>query len=411
MTGRTIFEQLSTIDEELILDGAPGEKTKKNKRSIKINWKGLATCAAMLLVCVGSFFIYKKNYAVAATVSIDVNPSIEIKVNESEKVLEVTPLNEDAMAVIGNMDFKGSSIELTVNALVGSMYSKGYIDDVTNSILLTIESDKDTTLLCEKLTAEVEALIHSDGFDGSVISQMVTNNEALKALAEKYGISAGKAQLINTIVGAHPDRQFEELVPLTITELCLILGEDNFTNSNVSVNDNPSNSGYIGEEAALKKVTEHFEYMGVSPDNLKGLAVKLKVHEGTIVYEIKYRMEYYGENHFSWKAGYTHRINAVTGKLLDYNLPKTPAMLRFVEVKEGQFSHKDGVKVINAKYTLEVSSDGLYYEGIYCDLFHITEDGGMAYYYMFEKDGYNYRVKFDSITGELVELSKSKIKK
>ena len=48
----------------------------------------------------GGGLFYQRANAVASVVSLDVNPSIELKVNRSEKVLVCTPLNEDAKAIL-----------------------------------------------------------------------------------------------------------------------------------------------------------------------------------------------------------------------------------------------------------------------------------------------------------------------
>ena len=82
---------------------------KKNKQWIR----RLAAAAAVLAVVVGAFAgltVYKANYAIASTVSLDVNPSIEIQINEKERVLAVHALNNDAEIVIGQMEFEGSSL-------------------------------------------------------------------------------------------------------------------------------------------------------------------------------------------------------------------------------------------------------------------------------------------------------------
>ena len=142
----------------------------------------IAACFALIVVGSLGYTGYRHNYTVASTISFDVNPSLEIKVNEQEKVLEVLPLNEDAKTVIGTMDFRGSSLELTVNALVGSMLTKGYLNDVTNSILISVDGKNDTTALREKLTAEVASLLHTDSFDGSVITQSLKGNAEIKSL-------------------------------------------------------------------------------------------------------------------------------------------------------------------------------------------------------------------------------------
>ena len=51
-----------------------------------------------------------------SVIMLDVNPSVSISVDAEEKVLAVTPLNADGNIVVGDMDFTGSSLDVTVNA-------------------------------------------------------------------------------------------------------------------------------------------------------------------------------------------------------------------------------------------------------------------------------------------------------
>ena len=63
--------------------------------------------------------------------SLDVNPSIELTLNRSEKVLACTPVNEEAQAILADMDgggdLKGAKLDVAVNAIVGSLVRKGYL--------------------------------------------------------------------------------------------------------------------------------------------------------------------------------------------------------------------------------------------------------------------------------------------
>lgn len=62
----------------------------KTKKPTKRKWTSLiAACLAVMLLGGGLF--YQQVNAVASVVSLDVNPSIELKVNRSEKVLVCTP--------------------------------------------------------------------------------------------------------------------------------------------------------------------------------------------------------------------------------------------------------------------------------------------------------------------------------
>lgn len=84
--------------------------------------------------------LYGSRFAVESTVSLDVNPSIEIQVNAKEHVLKVEPKNEDGRKVVGEMDFSGSSLDVTVNALIGSMLRNGYLNENANSILVSVDT-------------------------------------------------------------------------------------------------------------------------------------------------------------------------------------------------------------------------------------------------------------------------------
>ena len=57
------------------------------KKTVNRKWTTLvAACLAVMLLCGGGVF-YQQAHAVASVVSLDVNPSIELKVSKSEKVL------------------------------------------------------------------------------------------------------------------------------------------------------------------------------------------------------------------------------------------------------------------------------------------------------------------------------------
>ena len=130
------------------------------KKTTKRRWTSLiAACLAVMLLGGGLF--YQQANAVASVVSLDVNPSIELKVNRSEKVLVCTPLNEDAKAILADMsngaDLKGAKLDVAVNAIVGSLVRNGYLDSISSAIMISVE-DKDTAR-AEKLQRELSSTV------------------------------------------------------------------------------------------------------------------------------------------------------------------------------------------------------------------------------------------------------------
>ena len=98
-----------------------------------------AACAALVLLGAGGGLAYHQSYAVASVVSLDVNPSIELKVNRAERVISCTALNTEAAAVLfdmnGGADLKGTKLDVAVNAIVGALVREGYLDSVSSAIL------------------------------------------------------------------------------------------------------------------------------------------------------------------------------------------------------------------------------------------------------------------------------------
>ena len=114
------------------------------KEEKKIHKKNLIiSLSACLAVCVCLFIglgYFNNNVKVASIIGIDVNPSVELKVNKNEKVLDVIANNDDAKVILEGMDLKGSDINVAVNALIGSMVKNGYIDELANSILISVDN-------------------------------------------------------------------------------------------------------------------------------------------------------------------------------------------------------------------------------------------------------------------------------
>ena len=239
-----------------------------------------AAAAVLLLCAVLAGGAWQVQHTVASTVSLDVNPSIGIQVNRRQRVRQVTPLNDDGAAVVGNMDFSGSTLEVTVNALIGSMLRGGYLSDLANSILVSVDdADQDRAArLRQQLSDEIAALLQTDGFSGAVLSQTITADRELQELAQSNSITPGKAQLIRQITAQNSFYSFEELAGLSINQLNLL----NSSLDNVSYQGQASDKAYIGSDAALQAALGH---AGVLPEAAACCEAELDFDDGVMLYE------------------------------------------------------------------------------------------------------------------------------
>ena len=195
------------------------------KKTVNRKWTTLvAACLALMLLCGGGVF-YQQAHAVASVVSLDVNPSIELKVNRSEKVLSCTPLNEDAKAILADMsngaDLKGAKLDVAVNAIVGSLVRNGYLDSISSAIMISVE-DKDTARaekLQRELTSAVDGVLQTSEAKASVLTQTLTQDAGLEQQARENSISTGKAALVNRVLALNPALKFDALAKLSVEEL------------------------------------------------------------------------------------------------------------------------------------------------------------------------------------------------
>ena len=194
------------------------------KKTTKRRWTSLiAACLAVMLLGGGLF--YQRANAVASVVSLDVNPSIELKVNRSEKVLVCTPLNEDAKAILADMgngaDLKGAKLDVAVNAIVGSLVRNGYLNSISSAIMISVE-DKDTARaekLQRELTSTVDGVLQTSESRASVLTQTLTQDSGLTQQARENSISTGKAALVNRVLTINPSLKFDVLAKLSVEEL------------------------------------------------------------------------------------------------------------------------------------------------------------------------------------------------
>ncbi len=308
----------------------PLEPVRKRRR-----WLPAAAAACLALVLAGGGSWYLQNNTVASVVSLDVNPSVTLDVNAREKVLSATPLNGDGADILDGMDLTGAQVDVAMNAIVGSLLKNGYVDELANSILITVEDDdaQRGAQLQQELTAQADAILASAQINGAILSQTIQNGGELQQLADSYGITAGKAALIQDIVGrSNGLHTFEELVGLSINDLNLLYtsltdapagqtdqagqtgqGADSAQSGAaqqapaIQSSGQASDSAYIGVEAAQAAAYAH---AGVDASQVWVEEVDFDYEDGRMVYELEF---------FANGAEYEYDVDASTGAIVKFS--------------------------------------------------------------------------------------------
>ena len=303
-------------------------------RKKKRRWAPLAAAACLALVAAaGGGGWYLQNNTVASVVSLDVNPSVTLNVNSKEKVLSAVPVNEDGGDILAGMDLTGVQLDVAMNAIVGALLTNGYVDELANSILITVEDDDAGrgARLQQELTDQADAILANTSVNGAILSQTIQNNQQLQELSDTYGITTGKAALIQTIVdNGNSLHTFEELVGLSINDLNLLYtslitapaepstggGTSGGSASGsgtaetapaIQSSGQASDSAYIGVEAAKSAA---FAHAGLEASQVTMGEVDFDYEDGRMVYEL----EFYANG-----AEYEYDIDASTGAVVKFS--------------------------------------------------------------------------------------------
>lgn len=175
----------------------------------------VAAAAAMLLVTTGAVSYAYLNPV--ATVNLDVNPSIEFKVNSFEKVLNVKALNDDGEQILLGLDLKGMDIDEAIDAAIDEMVAKEYLDkgDDQANVMISVTHKNDEKLeeLTVYLDGKINAYVKSEGIEASVeVEGVGAERVALAAtLTGDYVMTPGKLNLLEKLNAAQgSEDKFED---------------------------------------------------------------------------------------------------------------------------------------------------------------------------------------------------------
>ena len=355
------------------------------KKTTKKRWTTLAAACLALVLLGGGGIFYQQAHAVASVVSLDVNPSIELKVSKSEKVLVCTPLNEDAKAILADMgdgvDLKGAKLDVAVNAIVGSLVRNGYLNSISSAIMISVE-DNDTARaekLQRELTSTVDGVLQTSEAKASVLTQTLTQDAGLEQQARENSISTGKAALVNRVLALNPALKFDALAKLSVEELkdlaeagapAMLIGTDKAMD--------------IAAAAFGKASTAKMAYSAVDPE----------LDESPAHYEVEIKSQT-GEE-------FEYKIDAYTGAILESKReaadgtevpvvqPSKPAAsgdIGYAKAKSVALNHA-GVSE-NKAYDMEIELD--------------DEDGTLVYEVEFKSGGMEYSYEINAATGAILK--------
>jgi len=446
---KRISENIVSVDAERIEKGM--------KKKFNIFGKGFVgvAAAACVLFAVGVVGVpyYGNNYVPDSHVDIDVNPGVEIVTNKKNKVLEVQPTNQDGASVIDGMNLKNTELKVAVNALIGSMVQKGYIQNDNTGILVTVRNDNEDKANKVKVEVlnDINTALSTNSVQATVINQTVKTTVDAKKFATENNISIGKAVFVLNLAAKDSSLDAKELAKMKVSEIASLVVQKGIDirdivdyDSDDSIWENIADAiedidedarekeiatsaavenstaaattpqpattqpavtvapattaaqsnntvGDIGIEKAKEIAMSH---AGVSAGSVSFIKAKLDHEDGVKVYDIEF---------YSGNVEYDYEINAATGAIVsfdqdieNYEIPTQPAAP--TQAQTASVISVDKAKQIALSHA---GVSGASFKKVKLD----TDDGVRVYEIEFKVGNVEYDYDIDASSGAIISSS------
>ena len=234
-------------------------------------------------------------------ITLDINPSIQLHLDDDQKVMDALAVNEDGKKVLEDMNLKQADVNVALNALLGSLVKNGYLNTNQNTVLLSVENDeeKERTALEEKLSQYIYSTLKNYSIEGAIFSQDIDIDDDIESLMEKYSISYGKANLIEEIIDEDEKQKkytAGELAKLKIQDLILIYQSLEDDNKNHKILGNMSTAQYITQDEALDIALKN---ASLTKENIQNLEIDYDIENGVLTYDIEF---IYNNNEYEYEV-------------------------------------------------------------------------------------------------------------
>ena len=335
MKKEKLLNAIGQIDDNLITEAKPEAKVQRKK--VKPQWFALLAACLVLAICISIVTPLSLGNKEAGKVTMEINPGVEYTITRNGKVKEVRFLNDDAEGALAKVALKGQSLDTAVALTVAAYKAAGFMES-NDTVLISFDKKlSENARLKESVSENVRRALEKTKSVHTVVYAPAAVNDETAAIAKKYGVSQGKAQLIAD-AKKNSSMSEEELANLPLDELVWLQKD---IDSKIIV------SGYIG---ILKA-----KAIALSDS---GCTTRVEFTEARLI-DIGARYPYYRIVFNDKNTQWTYLINAINGDILDKNEVALFISLedaRNIALKFAGLADNDEEKVVFTKEELSRNS-------------------------------------------------------
>nr|MDP4181314.1 cellulose binding domain-containing protein [Bacillota bacterium] len=275
----SISDAQSDKIQEMYFSQKAGEKKHKKDRNVKnfsrvsriknistvINVKNFSrisgiAASIMIFIIAVRFAILNRSDEISqfAYVSVDINPSLELRINSAGKVEKVRAMNSDAQVILADFKNQEKNLADTVNELIALSKDYGFIKDAKEDILVTGSLNPDIEIdpkdieneqnklknIISEFISKVDKDKNGDKiYDGLKIDTIIVKSQ-IKAEAIQNRVSMGRYVVYKIMKNKDSKTLLDDVRDANLEE---VMGKINFENSSYityKVFKSISNEGY-----------------------------------------------------------------------------------------------------------------------------------------------------------------------
>jgi hypothetical protein len=179
------------IGEEI--DFFPLSENKK-KKSLFFNLtpgKALPAAACAIIIAAASFIPFNNSDDVYAYMSIDVNPSIELAVNNELEVIDLEAYNVEGKNILSEIkDWEHQEVSVVTTNIIEEIREQGFFENHDKVVISTVYDDKKELKIKQQLEADIAQIEEKIEKENLQLTVVKATKQERKA-AHKQGISTG----------------------------------------------------------------------------------------------------------------------------------------------------------------------------------------------------------------------------
>lgn len=183
-----------------------------------------AALAALAITATTACYLLLPN----AYISLDLNPSIELRTNRLNHVTSMVGLNADAEELLKGYTLRDRDLDDVVEDLVDRMVLSGYLGAGNQAeLLVTVEQGKVKPETLEKVNTHIAEYLSYRSVSAKVHGQSIEMDDDLRERAAEQNISAGKLSVIDRLLSKDATLRPDDLRDTKVSDLLAYAKERN----------------------------------------------------------------------------------------------------------------------------------------------------------------------------------------